>query len=248
MARKVLRIIVWDDPVRGHEVQSRSGHKTRGPLKWFRAPVHTGEWRRRIREDHGEEIEDMCVSVYDVFCQESASQIDERRGFLFNSRGAPLTISAIASLTGRSKDRLSEAIRLLIHYGSVEWVQVSVQTDRESPDERRSSAGRAQVRATLARGCAPKAESKAEAEAELELEQEAEQQCARQAGANSSTTAHRRALAAAAYLLAPKGACATALLSKLLLGCAESPPAGLVVLGFKREQADRFVKRHSLDL
>lgn len=124
----VLIIPVWFHPLRGHEVTNR-GRSISGPLTWFRAPVHSGATRARLRARYGAAAERAAVWLYDVLCQLSAAQPLERRGTVRDQFGAPLTVKRLAAILDHEVQELQGIMDMLMEFG---WVGAVL-----APDVRR---------------------------------------------------------------------------------------------------------------
>lgn len=103
-----------------HEVTDH-GRVRRGPLRWYQNRVHLGETRANLRETYGNDAEDRCVSMYDWLCNLSAAQTAERRGWLCDQLGNPLTLEEIAFKRKRQVPDVTAVIEMLVNVGWLEW-------------------------------------------------------------------------------------------------------------------------------
>lgn len=119
--RLVLSIAVWFDPQRGHEVTNR-GRPIKSPLKWFKVPVHRGEALASMSRAYGEHVARMSIYVYDQLCHLIAPQPAERRGRLFDVRGAPIALPELARLLHMQPSSLQRVIDAMVEQGWLVWL------------------------------------------------------------------------------------------------------------------------------
>jgi len=119
---QVLAIPVWFTE-RGHDVTNK-GRPFQGPLRWYRAPIHSGRQVEAIRKAHGDEAEANGVFLYDRLCQIAANQPLDRRGMIFAQRGKPMTVADIAYEMVRSAEWVRRVLDVLLQQGWVQWITV----------------------------------------------------------------------------------------------------------------------------
>lgn len=125
MARQAYRIPAWFNVRNGHE-PNNNGKPYKKGLEWYIAPVHSGETVERMIETIGPDRCARCVFVYDQLCQRSATHRRERRGWVLDQLGKPMTAAHLSRHLGLEGHWLGPILEDLINQG---WLTLEPFTD-----------------------------------------------------------------------------------------------------------------------